>query len=73
MCVCTGRESQFTIHLYVMESPTCFTHPPSISLHLSLSFTPAANQHLKGSFDSEKESEGGVGGGEQGGGGKRKA
>lgn len=44
-----------------MESPTCFSHPSS----LRLSFTPAANQHLKGSFDTEKES---GGGGEEGGG-----
>lgn len=57
LCVCTGQESQFTIRVDVMESPTCFSHPSS----LRLSFTPAANQHLKGSFDTEKESEGGTG------------
>lgn len=67
LCVCTGQESHFTICVHVMESPTCFSHPSSCRL----SFTPAANQHLKGSFDTEKES-GGVGGGAQGGGGKRK-
>lgn len=65
LCVCTGQESHFTICVHVMESPTCFSHPSSCRL----SFTPAANQHLKGSFDTEKESEGG---GAQGGGGKRK-
>lgn len=69
LCVCTGQESHFTICVHVMESPTCFSHPSSCRL----SFTPAANQHLKGSFDTEKESEGeGGGGGGQGGGGKRK-
>lgn len=47
----------------VMESPTCFSHPSS----RRLSFTPAANQHLKGSFDTEKESERGRGGGGGGG------
>lgn len=46
-----------------MDSPTCFSHPLSVSLLLSLSFTLAANQHLKGSFDSEKESGGMWGGG----------
>lgn len=63
LCVCTGQESHFTICVHVMESPTCFSHPSSCRL----SFTLAANQHLKGSFDTEKESEGGA----QGGGGKR--
>lgn len=33
----------------------------SLPSPVSLSFTPAANQHLKGSFDTEKESEGGTG------------
>lgn len=32
-----------------------------LSRSISLFFTPAANQHLKGSFDSEKESEGSTG------------
>lgn len=58
LCVCTGQESPFTIWVDVMESPTCFSLPSS----LRLSFTPAANQHLKGSFDTEKESGGGGGG-----------
>lgn len=57
LCVYTGQESHFTICVHVMESPTCFSHPSSCRL----SFTLAANQHLKGSFDTEKESEGGGG------------
>lgn len=58
LCVCTGQESPVTIRVGVMESPTCFSHPSS----RHLSFTLAANQHLKGSFDTEKESERGGGG-----------
>ena len=43
-CGCDGIS-----HLFQSSLPS-----PS----LPLSFTPAANQHLKGSFDTEKESEG---------------
>lgn len=64
------RSHTLTIRVDVMESPTCFTRP-SVSLRLPLFFslsTPAANQHLKGCFDTEKESDGGGGRGGGGGG-----